>query len=224
MSDIIKDFFEKKFETESTRLLIYEKSLFSKEAMIDYLQCILSNPIQVYLNFMHSYMGPYEIKSSDITQLSSITDCTENMCNVMLSRDNKGFTLSEIARYLHADGHYENNLTALKKYGENQVKTASQLGLCVLNKGLWYLSSTGYIFLEFDEQDRNKIISLNLLRDPFYNIIISSLCKKDTSLFDFMNILSESTKKRRASSCYKILQFFIKQCQYEGITIYKLTY
>lgn len=224
MSDIIKDFFEKKFETESTKLLINEKSLFSKEAMVDFIRNILSYPIQEYLNLMPSFMSHSEIKSGDITQLSSISDCTENICKVMLSFENKGFTLSEIATYLHADRQYENNLIALKKYGENQVKTASQLGLCVLQNGLWYLSAIGYVFLDLDEHDRNKILSLNLLRDPFYSNIITSLCKRDTNLLDYMNILSESTKKRRASSCYKILHFFIQQCKYEGLTIYKLTY
>lgn len=218
----IKDFFSKKFETESTKLLLDTPSYFSAGAMEDYVYKVCRHPLDDFIQYRFKNPINAEITSKDITQLSSIEDCTINMCKMMLLGENRGYSLSEIATELHMDNTYKNNYVALTKYGENQVKTASQLGLCFYKDELWYLTSLGVVFPKFQETIQNKIISICLLRDPFYSKVICSICQKDTCLLDFMGILSESTKKRRASSCSKVLSFFIKQCQEEDVCVYNI--
>lgn len=218
----IQDFFAKLFETESTRLLLENPSIFSTEAMENYICIITEIPLQEYINYSQAHPLCSEITSKDITQLSSIEDCTINMCNLMIERGNCGLSLPEIASGLHADNNYKDNLVALTKYGENQVKTASQLGLSVFWKDLWYLTSVGYVFPQLKDEQRYKYLAINLIRDPFYNRVIDSLCKRDTCLMDFMGILSESTQKRRSSSCSRVISFFISQCRCEGVNIYSL--
>ena len=137
----------------------------------------------------------------------------------MRKNRNKGLTLTEIATELHANDNYKDNAVALTKYGENQVKTACQMGLTIYKEDLWYLTGVGFVINNLPEDVREKYFAINLLRDPFYSKIILSLFEKETNLRDFMGILSESTQKRRSSSCQKVLAFFIKQCQAENITI-----
>ena len=219
----INDFFSAKFEKESTTLLLDSPSFFSKKTMVDYVSQLMEYGLQEYLDYLESNPILADITTRDITQLSSIKDCTTKMCDIMIANNNRGLTLQEIALYLHADNNYKDNFVALTKYGENQVKTAKQLGLAFYKNDLWYLSSIGYIFPILSEQQQKKYLAINLLRDPFYSRVIISLRKKDTCLKDFMGILSESTQKRRISSCSKVLSFFFEQCAEENVKLHKLT-
>ena len=218
----ISDFFSKKFENESTNILLSNKQYFSENAVLDYLTQLQSIPLCDYVSFRVENPINDDIKSRDITQLSSIEDCTTNICKVIRELNNPGLSLTEIAIALHADNNYKDNNVALTKYGENQVKTASQLGLAVYRNELWYLSAVGYVFSNTKDNVQNKFLALNLLRDPFYSNVIVSLIKGDTYLKDFMGILSESTQKRRASSCLRVLNYFFNQCEIEGISLHNL--
>ena len=142
----------------------------------------------------------------------------------MAENENEGLTLTEIATKLHNDDTYKDNNVALTKYGENQVKTACQMGLTIFRDDLWYLTGVGFVICNLPEKVQTKYFAINLLRDPFYGKIIPSLIEKDTNLRDFMDSLSESTQKRRSSSCQKVLAFFIKQCQVENIKLNNLIF
>lgn len=215
----IEDFFSKKFENESTNILLENPTYFS-EAMMEYYVCqLIYFSIEEYISHLIDHPNQSEITTRDITQLSSIDDCTSNMCKIMRKNRNKGLTLIEIATELHANDNYKDNAVALTKYGENQVKTACQMGLTIYKEDLWYLTGVGFVINNLPENVREKYFAINLLRDPFYSKIILSLFEKETNLRDFMGVLSESTQKRRSSSCQKVLAFFIKQCQAENITI-----
>ena len=218
----IEDFFSKQFETESTNILIDNPSYFSSLMMKEYVNQLMRYDLQAFINYLSEHPIVDEITSRDITQLSSIDDCTINMCKMMYQYGNKGFTLTEIASNLHETDSYKDNQIALTKYGENQVKTASQMGLAVFKNELWFLSGIGFVFRELKEDIQKKYLAINLLRDPFYSKVILSLCKSDTNLRNYMSILSETTQTRRASSCMKVLSFFLNQCELEGIQLYNL--
>lgn len=218
----IEDFFSRKFEAESTKLLLNNKLFFSESAVNDYVLQIQKYSLEEYLMYLDNHPIMEEITSKDITQLSSIEDCTVNMCSVLKEKNNPGLSLIEIATALHADNNYKDNTVALTKYGENQIKTAVQLGLAVYKNDLWYLSAIGFIFCNLDVDAQRKYLATAILRDPFYSRVILSLLNKDTKLKDFMAILSESTQKRRASSCAKVLSFFFEQCSTEGISLHNL--
>lgn len=218
----VEDFFNKKFEIESTRVLNETPSFFSSSLVKDYVGDIMSYGLNEYIQYIIENPIQTEITSRDITQLSSIADCTCNMCEVMIECNNRGLTLTEIAKGLHADNNYKDNPVALTKYGENQAKTAQQFGLVIYSKDLWYLTAIGNIFPELSTAFQNKYLSIVLLRDPFYSQIIISLIEKDTNIKDYMSILSVTTQKRRTSSCNRTLSFFLKQCDMEGVKLHNL--
>jgi hypothetical protein len=141
---------------------------------------------------------------------------------MLYDNQNKGLILTDIAKYLHGDNDYKDNDVALTKYGENQVKTACQLGLTIYVNNRWYLTCIGYIFPSLSEEQRNKLLCLSLLRDPFYSKIIVDLCQHDVLLPRYMTILSETTIKRRTSSCIRLLNFFTNQCELENIRIHDI--
>ena len=219
----IQDFYSKRFESESTLLLLENPEFFSQKAMENYLYQVINYPLKEYIYYIIENPITNEITSKDITQLSSIEDCTTNMCKMMLLNGNCGLTLPQIASGLHADKNYKDNLVALTKYGENQVKTACQLGLTIFHNNLWYLTSIGVVFPLVPNDVKRKFFSISLLRDPFYSKVISSMCQQETNLIDFMTILSESTQKRRSSSCMKLIDIFIHQCRVESINIHPIT-
>lgn len=218
----IKDFFSKVFENESTHILLQNPTYFSVSLMEDYVIQLVNYNLRDYLSYLAFYPNSKEITSRDITQLSNIDDCTKNMCRIMLENDNQGLSLTDIATKLHGNDSFKDNAVALTKYGENQVKTACQMGLTVFKNDLWYLTGIGYVINNLPEKVQIKYYAINLLRDSFYSKTILSLYDKDTNLRDFMSILSESTQKRRSSSCQKVLDFFIKQSEIEGIKLHKL--
>ena len=219
----IQDFYSKWFESESTLLLLENPEFFSQKAMENYLYQVINYPLKEYIYYIIENPITNEITSKDITQLSSIEDCTTNMCKMMLLNGNCGLTLPQIASGLHADKNYKDNLVALTKYGENQVKTACQLGLTIFHNNLWYLTSIGVVFPLVPNDVKRKFFSISLLRDPFYSKVISSMCQQETNLIDFMTILSESTQKRRSSSCMKLIDIFTHQCRVESINIHPIT-
>ena len=220
----IEDFFSKRFENESTNILLEKPAYFSATMMEDYVYQLMSYSLEDYISYLTEHPNKTEITSRDITQLSNIDDCTTNMCRIMLENDNRGLTLTDIATKLHGDDNFKDNAVALTKYGENQVKTACQMGLTVFKNDLWYLTGIGYVMDNLPEKVQAKYYAINLLRDSFYSKIILSLHKKDTNLKDYMSILSESTQRRRSSSCQKVLAFYLTQCQVENISLNNLSF
>lgn len=218
----ISDFFSKQFENESTNILLNNKNYFSESAVEDYVSQMTNYSLQDYIQYLVEHPISDEITSRDITQLSSIEDCTINFCSVVKEIGNPGMSLIEIATALHADNDYKDNTVALTKYGENHAKTALQLGLAINKNELWYLTAIGYVFGKLNARIQNKYLSLIQLRDSFYSRVIVSLINHDTNLKDFMTILSESTQMRRASSCLRVLSFFIDQCSFEGVSLNKI--
>ena len=219
----IKDFFSKQFEEESTKILVESPSFFSVELMKEYIHQIIKYGLSEFISFASEEKQFEEITSKDITQLSSIDDSTINICQKMKENYNPGMDFQEIAIALHGEGDYASTDFALSKYGENQVKTARQLGLTtVLSENKWYLTSIGYVYPELKTEEQNKLLSIILLRDPFYSRLLCSLCKNDTSIREYMNMLAESTIKRRIPSCLKLIEIFLNQCNNEGIETHQL--
>lgn len=219
----IKDFFSKQFEEESTRVLVDSPSFFSAELMMEYIRQIIKHGLSDFISFAGKEMRFDEIASKDITQLSSIEDSTINMCVKLKENGNSGMDFQEIASLLHGEDDYASTDFALSKYGENQVKTARQLGLTtVYNENKWYLTSIGYVYPDLEIEEQNKLLSIILLRDPFYSRLLCSLCANDTSIRGYMDMLSESTIRRRIPSCLKLIEIFVNQCKKEGLKTYQL--
>lgn len=215
-------FFSRRFEEESDKILLDTPHFFSRKVMKEYVEQLAGIGLEEYIVYAETHPNSNCITTKDITQLSSIADCTIDMCSVW-NEDNDGKTLIQIAEALHGDRKYKDNHVALTKYGENQVKTACQLGLTIFHNNLWYLSSVGVVFLSLSDDVKFKFFSICLLRDPFYSRVFCSMYKQETNLLDYMTILSESTQRRRTSSCMRLINIFVQQCKAESINIYPIT-
>lgn len=222
MKFTINDFFSRRFEEESDMILLDVPQFFSKKKMKEYVEQLNGIRLEDYITYAESHPNANNITAKDITQLSSITDCTDGMC-IIWNEENDGKTLTQIAEALHGNRVYKDNRVALTKYGENQVKTACQLALTVSRNNRWHLSSIGKIFLSLSDEVKNKFIAICLLRDPFYSRVLCSMYRRETNLLDYMSILSESTQKRRASSCMRLINIFVQQCRVEDIIINPIT-
>ena len=110
----VTDFFSKQFEDESNIVLMSSPAFFSSELMLDYVRQILEHDMSEFISHAKK-INLSEITSKDITQLSSIDDCTINMCRMLKDNENSGLTFQGIATYLHGSELYKFNETALNK-------------------------------------------------------------------------------------------------------------
>ena len=94
MKYTVEDFYSKKFEDESNEILLNERWLFSEKAMADYVIQITNISISDYISYCESLPSIPNYTSKDITQLSSLYDCTLGMCKALKEVD--GHTPMEV--------------------------------------------------------------------------------------------------------------------------------
>lgn len=209
-TEIIDAFFGRAFEdTHNERLLDNKWYVVPVDRVLEYIRQLLAIPYEEFLYYIIDYNLP-EITSKDITQLSSLRAATDLMCERMLEEDNAGFGYNDIGG-LFPELCTSQTPQALKKYGENQVKTASQLGLTFESFGNWYLDTLGYAFIKLTDDERSSLLARTILRDPLYGRIVQALIEGDANLMDFIPDLRESTINRRASGISQILSFAIAE-------------
>lgn len=184
-----------------------------------------SIPYSEFIDYIVRHKETSTIDTSDITQCSSLDACTNEMCIALLEDDNRGKTFLEIGKadifkkYVHTEKDY-----AWRKYGENQVKTAEQLGLAFKYYNLWYLSCFGYAFLSLSELQKNKFLARTILRNKLYSDIITKIIFNDVDILQYMEGLSSSTKIRRSGSILKLLNFCFDEMIDENISFHDLYY
>jgi hypothetical protein len=112
----------------------------------------------------------------------------------------KSFTFDEIGKLLLDDKN--RTPTALKKYGENHVKTAVDLGLCIRQGHKFVLSPLGYTYPELEHKDQIRLLARLVLRQKFvFRIIHKVLNGQLVSIEDEIAFLSPSTIMRRKGNC-----------------------
>lgn len=221
--EIIEIFFSRSYEE-----LINEKILDDKMYVIpidnlkEYVNNILSVP---YSDFLYALIDRSfdKLKSSDFTQCSSLSACEIEMCENLIRENNPGFDFLDIGMLFP---HYCKSDTpgALRKYGENQIKTAKQLGLTYEYYGLWYLEAIGYVYPSLSLEERNSFLSRTILRDSLYGRIMRDLLEHDVYLLDYLTDLKTSTIIRRSPGIKKILNIAISEARRNNITLCECHY
>ncbi len=186
----------------------------------NYVKSIIDIPYEEFLYFIISWDYP-PISPEDMTQSSSFSASEIEMCTILSDNDNPGFSFEEIGRlfpqYCKSQTEY-----ALRKYGENQIKTSKQLGLVFQYYSSWYLSCFGYVYKKLDDGDRAAFIARSILRDSFYGTIIRDLLTRDVTINNYFQGLSPSTIHRRSPGIMRILKFAINAANKEKITLHKI--
>lgn len=218
--ELVEIFFSHAFE-EMWNEKILDDKLFvvPTNRILDYLLNVISIPYSEYLYFLIDYNLP-TLSQSDITQFSSFNACEIEMCENLVSENNPGFDFVDIGmlfpQYCKTD-----KVGALKKYGENQIKTSRQLGLTYEYCGLWYLDCIGYGYPELNKEQRRALLARTILRDPLYGRIIRDLLNADTNLSKYLVGLKDSTILRRGPGIIKILDIALKEAERNGISLGK---
>lgn len=219
-NELVEIFFSRAFEEMWNKKILDDKLfVVPTNRILDYLLNVISIPYSEYLYFLIDYNFPI-LSQSDITQFSSFSACEIEMCENLISENNPGFDFVDIGmlfpQYCKTD-----KVGALKKYGENQIKTSRQLGLSYEYCGLWYLDCIGYGYTELNKEQRKALLARTILRDPLYGRIIRYLLNADTNLSKYLVGLKDSTILRRGPGIIKILDIALKEAERNGITLGK---
>ncbi len=145
------------------------------------------------------------------------------MCENLIAEDNPGFDFVDIGM-LYPQYCKTDKEGALRKYGENQIKTSRQLGLTYEYCGLWYLDCIGYAYPKLNQEQREALLARTILRDPLYGRIVRDLLSGDTNLSNYLAGLKESTILRRGPGIKRILTFALNEAERSDIPLGKLEF
>lgn len=212
---LLDKFFKMTYERHINEEMLELKYVFPQDEVLQYVKDLCAVSYQEFIVYIlrRAVFSPYQ--SGDVTQLSNIENCHENICRIMLGEGDPGLTFEKLGMLLQNDG-IERDKKANTKYGENQVKTARQLGLTWELCGLWYLTCFGRIFNHLDTTTQNALMARCLLRDKFYAKVISAAYTSDISIVKLMRAadLSPSTIQRRLPNVRCIVRIILNTLEH----------
>lgn len=222
-TEILELFFSRAYEnTLNNNILSDVDYAIPYDGILNYVCEIITVPYKEYLEYIEFHPDISPITSQNITQSSSFTACEREMVEMFLEDDNSGLLFDQIGarftKYVRSD-----NVVAYRKYGENQVKTSSQLGLAFEYFKHWYLNCVGYIYNQLPADDQQSLLARNILRDPLYRKIMNALLHYDIDIIPYMSCLkSDETKYRRYDSVKTLLDICIREATKEHIPLHSI--
>lgn len=220
--DYIELFYNRIYEKDVNNKILDDKNyIVPKKQLLDYVNKLIEIPYIEFLNYIKEHSQTITYDKSDITQCSSFSACEIEMCKALLWGNNPGYQFIEIGKLFPTYVKTRND-GAYRKYGENQVKTASQLGIAFEYYNYWYLSCLGYIYPELSQEQKDSLLARTIIRNPFYQKLLLDLLNGSIKLQDYMSMLSSITIKRRVSSVYTLLAFCIKECVKNDIPLHSI--
>ena len=194
------DFFTRKVEAEANTAYMSSKGIYDAQTIQQYISTIIAIPFGDYLGFIKADpLSPF-VLSSDVHQFSNIDAAIDRICDALSSNGFRGYKFEEIGELLQPGK--TTDIVANKKYGENHVKTASDLGLCFINNGRYYLSPIGFELCSLTSYQKDQLIARLALRNNFvYTALHKALQGTEVDISDEISFLSESTVKRRKNNC-----------------------
>lgn len=221
-NEFIVRFMTGSFEKSINYYLLSDKNyVVPGDKMHEYIRRALSIPYIEYISSVRSNQGV--ITNDQLTQSSIFAACSTEMCKALEKQGNPGMNYLDIGR-LFPQYVKAKNEGAYRKYGENQIKTAAQLGLAFEYYGYWYLSCIGYVYNELEVRQQKSLLARTILRIPLYQIILIELLEGDVDITDYMPSLSNSTKGRRSGSILKMINLCLDECRKERIHYCDLFY
>ena len=218
--EAIEVFFSREVEKMYDGYILDDKNyIVPQDALDNYIKTVLSVPYCEFIDHLRDHYSEFKISSKNVTQCSSFSACEEEMCITLMKEHNPGLTFLEIGR-LFPDYVSSKADPAYIKFGENQIKTAAQLGLAFEYFDVWFLSCLGYVYSGLSDETKKSLLARTLLRDPLYGKIMVDLCNSDIYLLSYMGtVKSAQTKSRRYRNVEKLLSICTDECKREGIQI-----
>lgn len=177
----------------------------------DIFSCLLDVECEDIIRVIKEIGQLFEISHGDVPQFSSLEASVYKVpflvkdCGIeALSYTQLGFMLRTKPRKEGAD----------MKYGENQSKTAAQMGLCSIKKARIYPSYLGVTFCSLDIELQMKLLPKLIIFIPYIFNQFATNAKYD-DIINSVTFLSQSTQKRRLTNIWYLISQVNKVLPYE---------
>lgn len=177
----------------------------------DIFSCLLEVECSEIIQVIQKTQIISKISHGDVPQFSSLDDCVYKVPILVKDCGIEDLTYTQLGFMLRIKPRKEG---ADMKYGENQAKTAAQMGLCAVKNARIYPSYLGIAFCNLDKETQIKLLPKLILFIPYicnqyathanYEDIISSV-----------SFLSPSTQKRRLTNIWSLINHVNKVLPYE---------
>ena len=153
----------------------------------------------------------HKISKADPSQFSDFTVAYHKVPYLLANCGMKDVDYSQMGFMLRSEKRKE---VADKKYGENHIKTAAQLGLCKLSKCRANANALGSNFVKLSEAEMKSLIPKICIYIPFVqNYFMSGA--NDEYIEEILSVLSKTTQIRRRSNVKRILETVKESIEYE---------
>lgn|SRR5574344_65896 len=154
------------------------------------------------LNLLHEESAMFEIDKKDIPQFSDFKDAYYKVPFILANCGVQDVDYLKMGYMLRSEKRKE---VADKKYGENHIKTAAQMGLCSFAKCRANTNTLGNLFIKLSEAEREDLLPKICL----YISFIHNYFKRggtDEVREDMLSVLSVTTQNRRRSNVNTIIE------------------
>ena len=139
--EYITRFMTRSFEKSVDYYILADKNyVVPRQKVNDYIVRVLSIPYSEFIDYVKDNKGV--VDNDQLTQSSSFAACSTEMCAAIEAKGNPGMRFVDIGQLFPQYVKVKND-AAYRKYGENQIKTSTQLGLTFEYYGSWYLTCVG---------------------------------------------------------------------------------
>lgn len=153
----------------------------------------------------------HTISKADPSQFSDFSDAYYKVPYLLANCGMENVDYNQMGFMLRSEKRKEG---ADKKYGENHIKTAAQMGLCKFAKCRANANALGTNFVMQNDEDRKSLLPKICIYIPYVqNYFMSGA--KDEDLEEILSILSKTTQNRRRSNVKTILETVKESIEYE---------
>lgn len=162
-------------------------------------------PTADILEIIEKDFTPFAIEKKDVPQFSDI----DNVCKVPYLLCNCGLSSVDYAQMGYMLRNDRRGLVADRKYGENHLKTACQMGLCSIENYKGSINELGRFFAGLEKEMQSKVLPKLCLKIPFMqNYYVNGTSEE--KLEKLMSILSPTTIKRRLTNVKTLIRIIDK--------------
>ena len=219
--EYIELFYSRSYEEDVNKKILDDKNyVVPRQQLYNYVKSLISIPYADFIKHIKENHKKPSPNDSGITQFSSFSSCEIEMCNALLWANNPGLQFLEIGQ-LFPEKVSSKKTAAYRKFGENQIKTATQLGLTFEYYDHWYLGCLGYLYPTLNDEEKQSLLARTITRNDFYSLLLINVIDHNIVISDYLNHLSNTTQKRREGNVLMMIQICINECIRSGIKVFR---
>lgn len=219
--EYIELFYSRSYEEDVNKKILDDKNyVVPRQQLYNYVKNLISIPYADFIRHIKENHKKPSPDDSGTTQFSSFSSCEIEMCNALLWANNPGLQFLEIGQ-LFPEKVSSKKTAAYRKFGENQIKTATQLGLTFEYYDHWYLGCLGYIYPTLNDEEKQSLLARTITRNDFYSHLLINVIDHNIVISDYLNHLSSTTQKRREGNVLMMIQICINECIRSGIKVFR---